>query len=50
LSVQERVESVSLGHAATHLRELIDRLHDPLSWRIDVAAKREQTRLGIGSD
>jgi hypothetical protein len=50
LSVQDRVESVTLGHAATHLRDLIDRLHDPLSWRIDVAAKREQTRLGIGSD
>jgi len=50
LSVQERVESVTLGHAATHLRDLIDRLHDPLSWRIDVAARREQTRLGIGSD
>lgn len=50
LSVQDRVETVTLGHAATHLRDLIERLHDPLSWQIDVAAKREQTRLGVGGE
>jgi hypothetical protein len=46
VSLRDRHDSVTLGHAATLLNELIHRLHDPLSWEMDVAAKREQTRLG----
>jgi hypothetical protein len=46
VSLRDGQDSVTLGHAATLLNELIHRLHDPLSWQIDVAAKREQTRLG----
>ena len=46
LSLQDGRDAVTLGDAAFRLRELIERLHDPLSWQIDVAAKREQTRLG----
>lgn len=46
LSLRDGHDSVTLGHAVSRLNELIVRLHDPLSWQIDVAAKREQTRLG----
>lgn len=47
LSVRDGVEAVPQGLAATELRALIERLHDPLSWQIDVATKRDQTRMGI---
>jgi len=46
LSLKDGREGVTLGEASTRLRELIERLHDPLGWQLDVAAKREQTRLG----
>jgi hypothetical protein len=46
VSVQSQQDSATLGQAETKLRELVDRLHDPLSWQIDVAAKRDQTLLG----
>jgi len=46
LCVQQHQETATLGQAEAKLRELIDGIHDPLSWRIDVAAKREQILLG----
>lgn len=43
-ATQER--TVPLREAESTLHALIERLHDPLSWKIDVAKKREQIRLG----
>lgn len=46
VSIQNQRESATLGQAEAKLRELLERVHDPLSWQIDVAAKRDQTLLG----
>lgn len=46
VSIQDHQESASLGQAQATLSELIEKLHDPLSWQVDVAAKRDQTLLG----
>ena len=46
IGLQERRNHVSFGDAADDLRRRIERLHDPMSWGVDVAAKREQSRLG----
>jgi hypothetical protein len=46
VSLQDGRDTVTLNEAEARLSALIERVHDPLSWRLDVAAKREQTRLG----
>ncbi len=46
LSLQDGRDFVTFGHATSRMHELIEQLYDPLSWQLDVAEKREQTRLG----
>jgi hypothetical protein len=37
---------IGFSESQSKLLARIERLHDPLSWRLDVAAKRERIRLG----
>jgi hypothetical protein len=46
LGLQESRDNVSLEQAEARLSSLVGGVHNPLSWQVDVAAKREQTRLG----
>lgn len=47
-SLQSAEEFVSLPTALERLEGLVRRVHDPLTWKVDVEAKREQTRFGNG--
>jgi hypothetical protein len=44
---QEAADFVPLPAALDRLQELVHRVHDPLTWKLDVAAKCEQERLGV---
>jgi len=46
MSLQQDREIISVEESLERLRTLVVRLHEPVSWRVDVAAKREQVRLG----
>lgn len=48
VSIQERQDSASLGQAQATLSELIGKLHDPLSWQVDVAGQARSDAAGQG--
>lgn len=37
----------SYGEAHTRLRELMDRVHSPVSWRLDVDSRLQKLRIGV---
>jgi hypothetical protein len=44
--MQHAEDFVSLPAAEQRLRDLVQRVHDPVSWGIDVQTKREQVQFG----
>ena len=44
-SLQKAEDFVSLPAALERLEGLVRRVHDPLTWKVDVEAKRTQTRF-----
>lgn len=46
LGLRSRRAEVSLGEATTHVRELMHRIHEPLTWQADVEVRRRQSQYG----
>jgi hypothetical protein len=48
IGLRDRRTEVSLGEAATHVRALMHRIHEPVTWQSDVEAKRRESQYGGG--
>ena len=49
ISIQNQTGGASLGESLERLNALIRKVHNPLSWQVDVKMRRDQMLVGAGS-